>query len=159
MQAAAERVGQAGADVLVRVNQPLRLAVRDVEAAVAGFAEVLGLAPTEPILFPPQPMPFPFPPGLWDPDSKVRVATLQLANIGLELIEPVGGPNPWTDTLDKQRGNAIQHLSVGRGEMDRASWLRIGQEKGAKWTNGGPDGELGGFAYLDFTETLGLIFE
>ena len=31
---AAERVGQAGADVLVRVNRPWRLAVRDLEAAV-----------------------------------------------------------------------------------------------------------------------------
>lgn len=135
------------------------LAVRDVEDAIEGFADVLGLTPTEPILFPPQPGPFPFPPGLWNVNSQVRAAMLQLANIGLELIEPIGGPSPWTDTLDKQRGNAIQHLSVGRGEMDRETWLRIGQEKGGRWTNGGPDGEFGGFAYLDFTETLGLIFE
>ena len=35
VQAAAERVGQAGADVLVRVNQPLRLAVPDIEACVS----------------------------------------------------------------------------------------------------------------------------
>lgn len=135
------------------------LAVRDVEDAIEGFADVLGLTPTEPILFPPQPGPFPFPPGLWNVNSKVRAAMLQLANIGLELIQPVGGPSPWTDTLDKQRGNAIQHLSVGRGEMDRETWLRIGQEKGGRWTNGGSNGEFGGFAYLDFTETLGLIFE
>ncbi len=135
------------------------LAVRDVEAAIDGFADILGLTPVEPILFPPQIVPFPFPPGLWDVNSKVRAATLRLQNIGLELIEPVGGPNPWTDTLDKQKGNAIQHISVGRGEIDRETWLRIGQEKGARWTNGGPNGEMGGFAYLDFTDTLGLIFE
>jgi citrate lyase subunit beta/citryl-CoA lyase len=39
--AAVKRVGCAGADVIVRVNRPLRMAVRDIEAAVC--AEVLGL--------------------------------------------------------------------------------------------------------------------
>ena len=43
VQAAAERVGQAGADVLVRVNQPLRLAVRDVEASVSPSVRALVL--------------------------------------------------------------------------------------------------------------------
>ena len=135
-------------------------AVRDVEAAIEAFVDVLGVAPAQPMEFPPPPMPFPFPPDLgWDVNSHVRVTLLSLANAGIELIEPVGGPNPWTDTLEKQRGNALQHLALGRGEIEREEWLRIGQEKGGKWTNGGPNGELGGFAYLDFTETLGLIFE
>ena len=43
VQAAAERVGQAGADVLVRVNQPLRLAVRDIEASVSLAVAALAL--------------------------------------------------------------------------------------------------------------------
>ena len=43
VRAAAERVGQAGADVLVRVNQPLRLAVRDVEASVCPAVDALVL--------------------------------------------------------------------------------------------------------------------
>ena len=43
VQAAAERVGQAGADVLVRVNQPLRLAVRDIEASVSPAVAALAL--------------------------------------------------------------------------------------------------------------------
>ena len=45
VQAAAERVGRAGADVLVRVNQPLRLAVRDIEASVC--PAVNGTRPAE----------------------------------------------------------------------------------------------------------------
>jgi catechol 2,3-dioxygenase-like lactoylglutathione lyase family enzyme len=134
-------------------------AVRDVDVAIQAFVDILGLAPTEAITFPPQGL-FPFPPGLgWDATSHVRVTQMRLGNTGLELIEPVGGPNPWTDTLEKQGGNALQHLAMGRGELSRDEWLRVGQEKGGKWTNGGPNGELGGFAYLDFTETLGLIFE
>ena len=134
-------------------------AVRDVDAAIQAFVDVLGLAPTQAMQFPPQ-GPFPFPPGLgWDVNSHVRVTQMRLGNTGLELIEPVGSPNPWTDTLEKQRGNALQHLAMGRGELSREEWLRVGQEMGGKWTNGGANGELGGFAYLDFTETLGLIFE
>ena len=43
VQAAAERVGRAGADVLVRVNQPLRLAVRDIEASVSPAVDALVL--------------------------------------------------------------------------------------------------------------------
>ena len=43
VQAAAERVGRAGADVLVRVNQPLRLAVRDIEACVCPAVDALVL--------------------------------------------------------------------------------------------------------------------
>jgi citrate lyase subunit beta/citryl-CoA lyase len=41
VSAAAPRVGQAGADVLVRINRPWRLAVRDIEASVG--ADVRGL--------------------------------------------------------------------------------------------------------------------
>ncbi len=43
VQAAAERVGQAGADVLVRVNQPLRLAAPDIEASVCPSVNALAL--------------------------------------------------------------------------------------------------------------------
>jgi citrate lyase subunit beta/citryl-CoA lyase len=41
VRTAAKTVGQAGADVLVRINRPLPLAVRDIEAAVS--ADVFGL--------------------------------------------------------------------------------------------------------------------
>ena len=43
VQDAARRVGQTGADVLVRVNQPLRLAVRDIEASVSPAVRALVL--------------------------------------------------------------------------------------------------------------------
>jgi len=43
LQGAAEQVGRIGADVLVRTNQPLELAVRDVEAAVSSRVRALQL--------------------------------------------------------------------------------------------------------------------
>lgn len=43
LQGAAEQVGRVGADVLVRTNQPLELAVRDIEAAVSSRVRALQL--------------------------------------------------------------------------------------------------------------------
>ena len=43
LQGAAEQVGRIGADVLVRTNQPLELAVRDIEAAVSSRVRALQL--------------------------------------------------------------------------------------------------------------------
>ena len=43
LQGAAEQVGRGGADVLVRTNQPLELAVRDIEAAVSSRVRALQL--------------------------------------------------------------------------------------------------------------------
>ena len=47
LQRSAERVGRAGADVLVRINRPLALAVRDVEAAVSPAVRALLLPKLE----------------------------------------------------------------------------------------------------------------
>ena len=47
VQDAARQVGQAGADVLVRINQPLSIAVRDVEAAVSPAVRALSLPKVE----------------------------------------------------------------------------------------------------------------
>lgn len=41
--AAAKKVGQAGADVLVRINRPWRLAVRDIEESVCADVDALAL--------------------------------------------------------------------------------------------------------------------
>ncbi len=43
LQDAARRVGQAGADVLVRINQPLRLAIPDIEASISANVNALVL--------------------------------------------------------------------------------------------------------------------
>ncbi len=48
------------------------------------------------------------------------------------------------------------HIAVGRGNIPRDEWLRIGQEKGGTWTNDCSDSF---FAYLDWRDTLGLVIE
>ena len=142
-----------------RLLRHVGLAVRDVDAMIASYADIVGTPLTQATRFPPEPGPFPFPPELgWNADAHVMVTQPQHSGIGIELIQSIGAPTPWSDFVEKQRGPAIQHLAVGRGSLSREDWLRIGQEKGGKWTNGGPPPD-GTFAYLDFSETLGLTFE
>jgi citrate lyase subunit beta/citryl-CoA lyase len=47
VQSAAERVAQGGADVVVRINRPLALAIRDIEAAVGPGVSALSLPKVE----------------------------------------------------------------------------------------------------------------
>jgi len=134
------------------------LAVKDINETMNAYVEILGVKPVPVNKYPPSGS-MPFPPGhKWDPNASVLTNMLRFGRIGIELIQSVGSPTPWTETWDKQHGLAIQHVAVGRGPLSREEWLRTGQEKGRKWTNGGPPPE-GTFAYMDFSESLGLIFE
>jgi catechol 2,3-dioxygenase-like lactoylglutathione lyase family enzyme len=134
------------------------IAVSDIDAAINAFVDVLGVRPVKAQRFPNPPAPFAFPPGMWNRDAYVMVTQLRQGKIGIELIQSIGGPTPWTEVVRKFGGPEIQHIAVGRGSISRDEWLRIGQEKGGKWTNGGPPPD-GTFAYLDFASTLGLVFE
>src|SRR5262249_41431067 len=54
-----------------------------------------------------------YPPGhRWNPNStSLRLANMRIPeNMGIELVEPIVGPNPWTEWLEKNHGNALQHI-------------------------------------------------
>jgi catechol 2,3-dioxygenase-like lactoylglutathione lyase family enzyme len=134
------------------------IATPDVDATIKAFVDILGVRPAKAARFPNPPKPFEFPPGMWNHDAYVMVTQVRQGKIGIELIQSVGEPTPWSEVVKKFGGPEIQHVAVGRGSLSRDEWLRIGQEKGGKWTNGGPPPD-GTFAYLDFTSRLGLVFE
>ena len=132
------------------------LANADADASIQKYAEVFGIDPASARRYPPDGW-FPFPPGhTWDTMAYVRTVILPQAGVGIEIVESVGSPTPWTHHIDKQQGTSIMHIAVGRGNIPRDEWLRIGQEKGGMWTNGGADSS---FAYLDWSDTLGLVIE
>lgn len=135
------------------------LANTDASASVKKFVEVLGLKPNEPRRYPPQ-GPFPYPPNMWTDNGSVLTCMLAAANkVNIEIIQGVGEPNPWSHHIKHHGGVSIMHIAVGRApKMSREDWLRLGQEKGGKWTNGGPP-PTGTFAYLDWSESLGLVIE
>lgn len=129
----------------------------DAVASAKMIADIFGMKPVEPRRFPPK-GPFPYPPNMWTTDGAVQTAMLFQKGIGLEVIQGVGEPNPWSAQIKKQKGICLMHIAVGRGKYGREEWLKLGQEKGGKWTNGGPPPE-GSFAYLDWTDTLGIVIE
>jgi hypothetical protein len=130
----------------------------DAKASLDKLVQVFGLDYAPLRRFPDKGW-FPYPPNMWTKEGWVETTMVPSANkIGMEIIQGFGGPNPWSAFAAKQKGPALMHIAVGRGKIPREEWLRIGQEKGGKWTNGGPPPE-GSFAYLDWTETLGIVIE
>jgi len=132
------------------------LANLDIEASLQKYIDVFGMPAVPVRRFPPEGW-FPYPPGhKWSKTSYVLTNQVNQMGINIELIMSVASPTPWTHHIEKQKGTSIMHIAVGMGKIPRDEWLRIGQQKGGKWTNGGADSF---FAYLDWSDTLGLVIE
>jgi catechol 2,3-dioxygenase-like lactoylglutathione lyase family enzyme len=152
-EAPAEQTGLFGG---LKINH-VGFANTDAEASVNKLVEVFGFKKVAPRRFPTD-GPFPYPPDMWTENGSVQTAMMFQGKVGVEVIQGVGEPNPWSAHIAKQKGISLMHIAVGRGKLGRAEWLKMGQDKGGTWTNGGPPPE-GSFAYLDWTETLGIVIE
>src|SRR5262249_38461823 len=127
-------------------------AASDTAAATGAFAKVLGIMPPKVNEYKDSQYP---PDSKWNMSAYLRLAFWNQGGTGLEFIESVGGPTPWSEFVKLQKGTAAQHIAINVGtRMDEM--IRDLQAKGGKWTNGKPGG---GYAYLDFQDTLGLVFE
>ena len=127
-------------------------AVTDTATVAAQFTEALGAAAPNVVEYKDAQYP---PDTTWDANAYLRLAFWNQGGMGLELIESVGQPTPWSEYVARQKGSAAQHLAINVGDqMDEMIADLVA--KGGKWTNGKPGG---GYAYLDFMDTLGLIFE
>ena len=127
-------------------------AVSNADQVAKSFADAFGIAaPTvrdyKPVEIPPN--------YTADPAATLRLTSWKQANTGIELIQSLGQTN-WTDFVARHgKNSAPQHLAFPVGDK-LAQTVRLFQTKGAAWTNG----KLGGtYMYLDFTESLGIIFE
>lgn len=112
--------GRGGEAPLGRVLTQVAFVVPDLEAAVAAWAELLGVDP----------------PGIREPPLRegreyrgrplpegvnLRVAMFGLGHVTLELIEPVGGPSAWSDVLGDRGGPAFHHLAFEVADGDAAA--------------------------------------
>ena len=126
--------------------------VTDAEQVSKGYADAFGF--TAPRLGSYTDSQYP-PDSTWNEAASLRLASWRQGDIGMELIESVGGPTPWSDYVARQLGTAAQHIAINVGDkMDEM--IRDLQMKGGKWTNGKAGGN---YAYLDFMDTLGIVFE
>lgn len=127
-------------------------AVSNADQVAKHFADTFGIpAPTvrdyKPVEIPPT--------YKADANATLRLTSWKQANTGMELIQSLGQTN-WTDFVSRHGNNsAPQHLAFPVGDKLHQT-VRLFESKGAAWTNG----KVGGsYVYLDFTETLGIIFE
>jgi len=151
--AAETKPAQAGG-LGTRVVAHVAVVVKDIERSAKAFADVLGV-----------PVP------KWELTDSVekahtryrgqpskaqaKLAFIELQNIAIELIEPVGGPSTWRDFLET-KGEGVHHIAFEVKDMDkRISDLKA---KGLPLIQAG-DYTGGRYAYMDGTAKLALILE
>ena len=127
----------------------VNLMVRDIDKTVQALADVWGV-----------PVPkistlnkVPFPPD-GTSSGRIKVATVQLDNLRLEVIQPLDTtPSPWFDFLQKC-GEGIHHFGIDASNVPET--VKYLETKGGKWTLGPPNGS---FAYVDLTPRLPFSLE
>ena len=144
------------------------LAVRSYDEAARALGDILGIPAV-----PGNTTDVVYPPGhRWNPTSTnlfLGMTRVAENGMGIELIEPKVGPSPWAEWLEKQRGNALQHIGFEAGTPDGVEeWVRVMESKGGTRTVGVPQAILPNYigkasslestfyAYVDFPDTLGL---
>lgn len=127
-------------------------AVRDAESTARCFSEALG-----------RPMPeigrvrdLGFPQGVHsNRHAHLRVAHWRQGDVGIELVESVGSPTPWSEFIERQHGNAAYYITFDVGDRMEVTARQL-QENGGRWVYG-RDG--GSEALFDFTDVLGLAIK
>ena len=128
--------------------------VRDIEASIAAYADLLGVEP----------------PGwsLTDPaetahtryhgqptTARAKLAFFDLGSLSLELIEPVGAPSTWREFLETH-GEGVHHIAFTIQGMEEQ--LALLARKGMPAVQRG-DYTGGRYAYVDATPQLHVILE
>ena len=142
---------------LMQVNQ-IALVVRDLDAAVRRYWEMLGVGPWKVYTY--------GPPLVRDmtyrgkaQEYRMRLALAQMGPLVVELIQPLSDRNIYVEHLDR-KGEGLHHLGIivpsldrGVAEAERQGFTVLQSGRGY-----GRFGD-GGFAYFDTEASLGVILE
>jgi len=142
---------------LTQVNQ-IALVVRDLDAAVRRYWEMLGVGPWKVYTY--------GPPLVRDmtyrgkaQEYRMRLALAQMGPLVVELIQPLSDRNIYVEHLDR-KGEGLHHLGIivpsldqGVAEAERQGFTVLQSGRGY-----GRFGD-GGFAYFDTEASLGVILE
>jgi len=88
----------------------IAILVRDLDKALKNWETVLGVKAGEPFCLPPSSEVPAFTNGDMGDYTDCRLATIQLENCMLELVQPGSNPSPWKEKLDRD-GEGVQHIS------------------------------------------------
>lgn len=128
--------------------------VKDIEAKVRAWAEVLGLPAPEIIItdtYERAQTEYEGKPS----EARAKLAFFHLGQVDLELIEPIGEPSTWNDQLDRH-GDSLHHIAFEiKGMPEKVAFL---DAKGIPLVQRG-EYTGGRYAYFDGNTQLGAIVE
>jgi catechol 2,3-dioxygenase-like lactoylglutathione lyase family enzyme len=130
------------------------IVVKDIEAAIKTWAEMLGV---------PAPQIITTKPGAevngqyrGEPtNDQAKLAFFDMGGVQLELIEPLGTQSAWYEGLEK-RGEGVHHLAFWTDDM-RQSKAYL-DDQGSPLIHRGDMGE-GQYCYFDTTAKVGTMIE
>jgi catechol 2,3-dioxygenase-like lactoylglutathione lyase family enzyme len=134
-------------------DNPIRhvgVIVPDVDVAARASADVLGIPVPETRAVPGIPFPDDY---AGDRNAHPKVAMIRLANMSIELLQPMGGKSPWRDHLD-QFGPGLHHVAFGVPDIGQA--VTEIQKLGGRYVLGKAGYQA---AYVDMKPILGFTFE
>ena len=142
--------GQEKAPLAGATLSHIGVVVKDLDASVKAFEEAFGIPVTDrntELRTPPYPPQF-----TGNRNASVRQNGVWLGSLNVHLVQPVGGPGPHYDHLERC-GPSLQHIAF---HVDDAQRARRGLEAmGGKWVLG-HETYRGAYVYM---EQLGMMVE
>jgi len=142
-----------GKQMLTRITQ-VGIVVRNIEESVSKWEKLLGVKASQIIETEPLEktgMKYKGKPS----KGRAKLAFLQLENIMIELIEPIGGPSTWMDFLEKH-GEGVHHIAFSIDKMERVKnklrEIGVNIEQEGAFSGGA-------YAYTSSGSPLGTIIE
>ena len=140
----------------MKVVTQVAIVCRDVEATSKRWAALLGVKPpqihiTKPgsevkLMYRGRPS-----------NGRAKLAFINLGQVNLELIEPLGGDTAWKEFLDTH-GEGVHHIAFQ--VEDPARTVKAVSEAGMPVVHQGRfDDDSGSYAYIDSAAALGVTLE
>ena len=139
-----------GTNVICQIG----LIVRDIERTAKIYADVFGMDVPNVIITDTEDVAHTKLRGV-STQARAKLAFLQMGNVSLELIEPIGEPSTWKEFLD-EHGEGVHHIAFQIKGMDRV--LAYLDSKDIPVIQRG-DYTGGRYAYVDSAPSLGVILE
>jgi hypothetical protein len=142
------------AKIKVKAIAQVGIVVKDIEAVMKKYGELLGISPWDVCEVKPPTLhnhTYHGKPG----NFTMRVSFAMVGPIELELLQPVSGDNIYSDFI-AEHGEAIHHLQFVVDDIDKTTETM--KKAGFPTIMAGSFSD-GGFAYYDTTEPLKIIWE
>ncbi len=128
--------------------------VQDIESKAQAWADMLGIEKPDVIITDPVSEAYTRYLGK-STEAQAKLAFINLENIQIELIEPMGGPSTWRSFL-KTKGEGVHHIAfksrdIG-ADVEKLDNLNMPVEQSGDYTGGC-------YRYIDSHKSLSVILE